>query len=82
MVGKSKRRRRTTECFKHFPQLLRFLINVNRNAALQRKGMLIAMFLSIAAGQFCLLSSWPTAGIWAIPSGFPIHFKNCPEAFQ
>ncbi len=40
------------------------------------------MFLPIAAGQFYLLSNWLTADIWAFPSGFPIPFKNCPEAFQ
>jgi hypothetical protein len=37
MVGKSKNRRRTAERFKNFPKLLRLLINVNRNAAVQRK---------------------------------------------
>jgi hypothetical protein len=36
MVGKSKNRRRTAERFKNFPKL-RLLINVNRNAAVQRK---------------------------------------------
>jgi hypothetical protein len=35
---KEKNRKR----FKNFPQLLRLLINVNRKAALQRKGLLIA----------------------------------------
>jgi hypothetical protein len=58
------------------------LINVNKNAAVQRKGMQIATFLPIVAGQFCLLSYWLTVGIWAFPSGFPIPFKNCPEASQ
>jgi hypothetical protein len=29
-----------------------------------------------------LFSYWLTANIWAFPSGFPILFKNCPEAFQ
>jgi hypothetical protein len=33
MVGKSKNRR-TAESFNSFPQLLRLLINVNRNTAL------------------------------------------------
>jgi hypothetical protein len=37
MVGKSKNRRRTAERFLNFPKLLRLLINVNRNAAVQRK---------------------------------------------
>jgi hypothetical protein len=41
---------------------------------IQRKGMEIAMFLPIAAQQFCLLSYWQMA----FPSGFPIPFKNCP----
>jgi hypothetical protein len=44
--------------------------------------MEIATFLPIAAGQFYLLSYWMTAVIWAFPSGFPIPFKNFPEAFQ
>jgi hypothetical protein len=44
--------------------------------------MEIATFLPIAAGQFYLFSYWLTANIWAFPSGFPIPFKNCPEAFQ
>jgi hypothetical protein len=73
MVGKSKNRRRTTERYKNFPQL-RLLINVNRNAAVQRKYMEIATFLPIAAGQSYLLSYWLTADIWAFPSGFPIPF--------
>jgi hypothetical protein len=37
MVGKSKNRRRTAGRFKTFLKLLRLLINVNRNAAVQRK---------------------------------------------
>jgi hypothetical protein len=37
MVGKSKNRRRSAEHFKNFPQLLQILINVNKNAAFQRK---------------------------------------------
>jgi hypothetical protein len=53
---------------------------VNKNVAFQRKGMEIATFLPIAAGKFCLLSYWLVAGIWAFPSGFPIPFKNFPEA--
>jgi hypothetical protein len=81
LVGKSNNRR-TAELFKNFPQLLRLLINVNRNAAVQRKYMEIATFLPIATGQFYLLSYWLTADIWAFPSGFPIPIKNCPEAFQ
>jgi hypothetical protein len=44
--------------------------------------MEIATFLPIAAGQFYLLSYWMTAGIWTFPSGFPMPFKNFPEAFQ
>jgi hypothetical protein len=38
------------------------------------------MFLPIAAGQFCLLSHWLVAGIWAFHSGFPKPFKNFPAA--
>jgi hypothetical protein len=82
MVRKSKNRRRTAEHFKNFPQLLRLLINVDRYILLHRKGMKIATFLPIAAGQFYLLSYWMTAGIWAFPSGFPIPLKNFSEAFQ
>jgi hypothetical protein len=37
MIGKRKNRRRSAERFKNFPQLLRLLINVNINAAVQRK---------------------------------------------
>jgi hypothetical protein len=55
---------------------------VNRNAALQRKDIEIAMFLPIAVGKFCLLSYWLVEGIWAFPSGFPLSFKNFPEAAQ
>jgi hypothetical protein len=56
MVGKSKNKKRAAEHLKKFSQLLRLLINENRNKALQRKGMEIATFLPIAAGKFSLLS--------------------------
>jgi hypothetical protein len=82
MVGKSKNRKRATEHLKNFSQLLRLLINVNRNATLQRNGMEIAMFLPTAARKFSLLSYWLVAGFWAFPSGFPIPFKNFLEAVQ
>jgi hypothetical protein len=82
MVGKSKNRRRGAEHLKNFAQFLRLLINVNKNAALQRKGMKIATFLSIAAGQCCLLSNWLTASIWAYPSSTPMPLKNFPQAAQ
>jgi hypothetical protein len=82
MVGKSKNRRRTAERFYNFPQLLGLLINVERYVLLHGKGMEIATFWPIAAGQFYLLSYWMTAGIWAFTSGFPKPFKNFPEAFQ
>jgi hypothetical protein len=59
-----------------------FFINKYRNVAVQGKLMEIATFLLTAAGQFYLLSYWLAVGIWAFPSGFPILFKNCPEAFQ
>jgi hypothetical protein len=82
MVGKSKNRKRATEHFKNLSQLLRFLINVNRNEALQRNGMKIAIFFPIAARKFSLLSYWLVAGFCAFPSGFPIPFKNFLEAAQ
>jgi hypothetical protein len=74
MVGKSKNRKRAAEHFKNISQLLRLLINVNRNMPLQRKVMEIAMFLPTSAGKFSLLSYWLIADIWAFPSGFPIPF--------
>ncbi len=46
MVGKSKNRRRTAERFKNFLKLLRLLINVNKNEAVQRKYTEIAMFFA------------------------------------
>jgi hypothetical protein len=52
------------------------------HSTFKRKGMEIATFLPKAAGQFCLLSYWLTASIWAFPSGFPIPFKDLPEAAQ
>jgi hypothetical protein len=63
MVGKSKNKRRTAQHLENFSQLLRLLINVNKSAGLQRKGMEIATFLPIAAGQCCLLSYWQAVGI-------------------
>jgi hypothetical protein len=42
--------------------------------------MEIATFLPIIAGKCCLLYYWLVAGLWAFPSGFPIPFKNFPEA--
>jgi hypothetical protein len=45
---------------------------------LHRKGMEIATFLPIAAGQFYLPSYWMIAVICAFPSGLPIPFKNFP----
>jgi hypothetical protein len=44
MNGKSKNKRRPAEGFKNFPLFLLLLININRNEALQRKGMEIATF--------------------------------------
>jgi hypothetical protein len=46
-------RREQLVVFKNF-QALRLLINVNRNAALQRKGMEIATFLPIASSEMLL----------------------------
>jgi hypothetical protein len=78
MVGKSKNRKRAAEYIKNFSQLQRLLVTVNRNTALQRKGMEIAIFFPIAAWKFSLLSYWLVTGIWAFPSGFPIPFRNFP----
>jgi hypothetical protein len=55
---------------------------MNRNTAIQRKGMETTTFLPIAAEKFSLLSYWLDAGIWAFPIGFPIPFRNFPEAAQ
>ncbi len=44
LLGYICTRRGAAGGFKIFQMLLRLLINVNRNAALQRKGMEIAMF--------------------------------------
>jgi hypothetical protein len=62
MVGKRKNGKRAAEHLKKFSQLLRLLINVNRNVVLRRNGMEIAVFLPIAAGKFSLLSYWLVAG--------------------
>jgi hypothetical protein len=56
MVGRGNNRKRAAKHLKIFSQLLRLLLNVNRNTALQRKGMEIATVLPIAAGNFSLLS--------------------------
>jgi hypothetical protein len=82
MVGKSKNRKRAAEHVKYVSQLLLLLTKVNRNMTLQRKRMEIATFLPIAAGKYSLLSYWLVAGILAFPSGFPLPFKNFPEAAQ
>jgi hypothetical protein len=42
--------------------------------------MEIATSLPIAAGKFSFLSNWLVEGVLAFPSGFPIPFKNFPEA--
>jgi hypothetical protein len=81
-IGKSENKKRAAEHFKNFSQLLRLLINVSRNAPLQRKGMEIDMFFPKAARKFCLLSYWLLASIWAFPRGLPIPFKSFPEAGQ
>jgi hypothetical protein len=44
------------------------------------KKIKIATFLPTAAGQFCLLSYWMAAGIWAFPTGFPIP-EELPRGF-
>jgi hypothetical protein len=53
MVGKNKKRRRTADSFKNVPGLLQSLINVNRNAGLQRKGTKNCHIFAIVAGQLC-----------------------------
>jgi hypothetical protein len=68
--------------FKIFQCFFVFFIIKYRNVAVRGKLMEIATFLPTAAGQFYLLSYWLAVGIWPFPSGFPIIFKNCPEAFQ
>jgi hypothetical protein len=55
MVGKRKNRRRTAERFQNFTQLLRLLINVNRNVVHHRKGMEIATFLPIPGSRWAIL---------------------------
>jgi hypothetical protein len=50
--------------------------------ALQRKGMEIATFWPLPAGKFSLPSYLLVEGIWAFPSGFPLPFRNFPEAVQ
>jgi hypothetical protein len=44
--------------------------------------MEIAKFLPTATGQFCLLSYWLAAGMWAFPSGFPTPFEPFPATVQ
>jgi nitrate reductase NapE component len=54
------------------------MINVNRNAKLQRKWMEIATFLLIAAGQFCLLSfgcQW-VFGYFLVPFPYPLRITQ------
>jgi hypothetical protein len=68
--------------FKIFHHVLDFFINKYRNVAVQGKWMEIAKFLLTAAGQFCLLSYWLAAGMWAFPSGFPTPFEPFPMAVQ
>jgi hypothetical protein len=53
------------------------LRNVNKNAALQRKGMEIATFLPIAAGKSSqrLLNSH-----WALLKGYRKAAGKCPKA--
>jgi hypothetical protein len=70
MVGRAQKRKRAAEHFKNFSQLLRLLINVNRNTALQRKGMEIATFLPI------LLGNSPST-----PTGWLQVFGHFPAAF-
>ncbi len=57
--------------------LLRLLINVNRHAALQRKGMEIASFLPTAASK-CSLRLLDSR--WALLKGYRKAAGKCPEA--
>jgi hypothetical protein len=61
---------------------LSILKNFHSSFDFRRKGMEIAMFLPIAAGKSSLISYWLVSDIWAFPSGFPIPFRNFPEAAQ
>jgi hypothetical protein len=79
MGGKSKNRKSAAE---HFYTAPSNFSKCEQNMALQRKGMGIATFLPIAAGNFSLLSYWLVADILAFPIGFPITFRNFLEAQQ
>jgi hypothetical protein len=81
-VGKCKNRERATE---HYKKIWTAPLNFNKceqkcNASEKRDGN--CHVFAIAAGQFYLHSYWLTAGIWAFLSGFPVPFKNFPEAAQ
>jgi hypothetical protein len=91
-MDRAKNKRRIANHFKIFPQFLRLIINVNRNVVLQRKGIDIAMFLVIAAGQSFLLffladgwhlgiSQWFSYTLTEVLRGFPISFRHFPTAF-
>jgi hypothetical protein len=91
MVGKSKNRRRTAE-FSNFQQHLHLLINVNRNAALQRKGMEIFQDFAnsrwailpplLLADSRCLsISQWLSNTLSELPRGCPIAFDHFPSGF-
>jgi hypothetical protein len=63
------------------PQLLRLLIYVNIKAALWRKGMEICHVFANCRWAILPPLLLADTGFWAFPSGFPIPFRNCPEAF-
>jgi hypothetical protein len=70
MVGKSNERERAAERLKNFPQHLRLLIIVNRNAGLQRKGMEIATFLANSHGAILPPLLFADGGYSGIFQGF------------
>ncbi len=81
-LEKSKNRKRATEHFKKFSQLLQLLINVNRTVALQRKGMEIASFFANSRWEILPPLLLPGGRYWEFPSGFSTHFSQCPAAVQ
>jgi hypothetical protein len=82
MVGKRKNRRRCAERFKNFQQACLTFNNCKQKRSSSEEKNGNCYIFANAAGQFYLLSYCLTADIWAFPSGLPIPFKNCPEAFQ
>jgi hypothetical protein len=85
MVGKRKNRRKTSKRFKNIPQLLRLLINVNRNSTPQRKVMEICHVfvnsrcailppLLLAGEEFSGVAQRLSYTLYELPKGFRIVF--------